>query len=263
MSISFLVGQMRVRLAGKTDVGQVRALNEDNLLVAKDKPLCVVADGMGGHACGEVASRIAVETIDRFYRDTEADVPSNWPFPMPKVQTELQRMTTAVKLANSRIYWTASQDTQKKGMGCTIDAIFFDKNRTYIGHVGDSRVYRLRNGHLEQITEDHSLLNDYRKIRDMSTDEIENFPHKNVVVRGLGLSEHVSVEILMDSYQLGDLFLLCSDGLNDMLSDEQIANLLIRAQDGLDAAATALIDSANAAGGRDNITVLLAQVEAP
>ena len=260
MSISFSVGRDRVRFAGKTDVGQVRAHNEDNLLIPDEVPVAVVSDGMGGHACGEVASQITVEVIDEFYKRTSGEHAKTWPFRIPQIEIEKNRMVTAIKLANSQIWDTAKAEKEKKGMGCTVEAIFFCQGRFYVGHVGDSRVYRIREGAISLVTEDHSLLNDYRRMKDMSDDEIRNFPHRNVVVRALGLAEHVAVDVIVDEYKIDDIYLMCSDGLNDMLEDDEILRIVEQRKKRLDGAAAALIDAANDAGGKDNITVLLAHV---
>lgn len=262
MSISFTVGAQRVRFAGKTDVGQVRALNEDNLLVPSEMALGVVSDGMGGHACGEVASELTVETIDEYYKRTQEDVAPVWPLRMPQIELQRDRVVTAIKLANSRIFETAAADAEKKGMGCTVDLIYFAQERAYIGHVGDSRVYRIRHGQMEQITEDHSLLNDYKRMKEMSGDEVENFPHKNVVVRALGLGEQVNVDVLVEEAAIGDLYLVCSDGLTDMLDDPTIAGIVAK-YDRLDSACSKLVEAANDAGGKDNITALLVRIEKP
>lgn len=261
MSISFRDGQFRVRFSGVTDIGRVRDHNEDNLLIPEDMPLAVVSDGMGGHASGEVASSIAVRTIDEYFRRTAADPPISWPFRLPQLHTERDRMSTAIKLANTQIYETGRGDPSKKGMGCTVDAMFFAQGRFYIGHVGDSRVYRIRGGQISQLTEDHSLLNDYRRMKEMSGAEVEAFPHKNVVVRALGLAEQVYVDILVDGYERDDVFLLCSDGLSGMLDDETILATSTRFAS-IDTAANTLVKLANDAGGNDNITALLVRIEA-
>ena len=188
MSISFLDNGLRIRFSGKSDIGRVRDHNEDDILLPSEIPIAAVSDGMGGHACGEVASHLAVETVDNYYARTCAEAPPNWPFRMPQLQIERDRMTSAIKLANTRIHETGLGDPSKKGMGCTLDAIYFSQGRCYIGHVGDSRVYKIRGNQITQVTEDHSLLNDYRRMREMSGDELDNFGYKNVVVRALGLS---------------------------------------------------------------------------
>ena len=260
MSISFQVGTQRIRFAGKTDVGQVRALNEDSILVPKDLALGIVSDGMGGHACGEVASALAVETIEKFYRsNVELSVPT-WPIRVPQIDVERDRMASAIKLANTRIFEAGRADSDKKGMGCTVDAMFVHQGRCFIGHVGDSRVYRLREGQLGLVTEDHSMLNDYRRMKDMTDEEIANFRHKNVVVRALGLGEEVGVDVLVEESVVGDRYLLCSDGLNDMIEDQAIAEIL-RQEKRLDAIAGQLVDAANEAGGKDNISALIVQID--
>jgi len=261
MSISFLENGLRIRFSGKSDIGRVRDHNEDDILLPSEIPLAAVSDGMGGHACGEVASHLAVETVDNYYARTVAEAPPNWPFRMPQLQIERDRMTSAIKLANTRIHETGLSDTSKKGMGCTIDAIYFTQGRCYIGHVGDSRVYRIRGAQISQVTEDHSLLNDYRRMREMSGDEIDNFGYKNVVVRALGLAEHVFVDVLVEEYQRGDIYLLCSDGLSGMLADPVIMQTCTRFES-LDTATNTLVSLANEAGGVDNISAVLVRIEA-
>lgn len=255
-----MVGRDRIRFAGKTDVGKVRAHNEDNVLIPTQSALAAVADGMGGHASGEVASAIAVETIEKYYAKTDEDGAATWPLRLPQIDIERDRIATAIKLANAQIFETGVKDPDKKGMGCTVDAMFFSQGRYYIGHVGDSRVYRIHRGQMQQLTEDHSLLNDWRRMKEMSGEEVENFPHKNVVVRALGLAEHVAVDVIVDEYHMGDIYLLCSDGLSGMLSDDEMNNIVAE-HESLDNACSTLVRLANEAGGNDNISVVLARVE--
>lgn len=257
-----MVGPHRVRFAGKTDIGLVRAHNEDSLLIPREMALAVVSDGMGGHAAGDVASRITVETIDQHYRDTARSGPQTWPFKLPSLEIERQRMSVAIQLANSNIFETAAADGSKKGMGCTVDAIYFNQGRFFIGHVGDSRVYRIREGRIQMLTEDHSLLNDYLRMKELSGDEGVNFPQKNVVVRALGLADQVNVDVIADAFQVGDVFLLCSDGLSGMLDDPALLEI-ITARDSLDTSCIELIKAANDAGGNDNITAILIRIERP
>ncbi|MBV1858804.1 MAG: protein phosphatase 2C domain-containing protein [Nannocystaceae bacterium] len=260
MSISFIDGNCKIRFSGVTDVGRVRDHNEDNFLVAEDMPLAAVSDGMGGHASGEVASQITVDTLRRYYTDTHETGADTWPFPMPSLHVERDRMAVSIKLANTIIHDTGKRDPSKKGMGCTADAIYFSQGRFFIGHVGDSRVYRIRGSQIQLLTEDHSLLNDYKRMKAMSGEETENFPHKNVVVRALGLAADVFFDILVEEYQQGDLYLLCSDGLTDMLDDATILATITRFQS-IDTASQTLVQQANEAGGVDNITALVVRVE--
>ncbi len=257
-----MVGSQRVRFAGRTDVGQVRDLNEDALLMPSEMALAVVADGMGGHAAGEVASQIAVDTVDQYYRTTQEQEQPTWPLRIPQLEIEKARMITAIKLANAEIFAQAAADSSKKGMGCTVEALYVSQGRVFVGHVGDSRVYRYRGGIIRQLTEDHSFLNDYRRMKELSGEDVVNFPHKNVVVRALGLAETVQVDLLVEEALVGDMFLLCSDGLSDMITDDQIVEVIASTQR-LDSVAHKLVDLANECGGKDNISVMLVTIEAP
>ncbi len=252
---------MKLAVAGRTHVGMKRAHNEDSLRICRDESLFMVADGMGGHASGEVASQMSVETIAEFFRATAEDAEMTWPYKMEKDRRyEESRVITGIKLSNRRIFESASRDSRLKGMGTTIVVTFFTEEMCYIGHVGDSRVYRFRDGKLIQLTEDHSLLNDYIKMRQLSPEEIEAFPHKNVIVRALGMKETVQVDIAQERPQDGDVYLLCSDGLSGMITDPGMEEIL-RSNDDLDAACETLIDEANQNGGTDNITVILVRCE--
>ncbi|MBU0551976.1 Stp1/IreP family PP2C-type Ser/Thr phosphatase [Myxococcota bacterium] len=252
---------MKLTSAGHTHVGMKRLHNEDSLKIFREENLFVVADGMGGHASGEVASQMSVETIGDFFRSTAEDGEITWPFKMEKGRHyEENRLITGIKLSNRQIHSSSTRDSKLKGMGTTIVAVFFMNDTAYVGHVGDSRVYRFRKGVLTQITEDHSLLNDYIKMRQLTPEEIENFPHKNVIVRALGMKETVQVDVMMEKPQDGDIYLLCSDGLSGMLTDPEMEAILNKESD-LDAACKLLIDGANHNGGTDNITVILVRYE--
>jgi len=234
-----------------------RSHNEDSLKVYRDENLFIVADGMGGHASGEVASQLSVETLTEFFRATAEDEEITWPYKLDKGRRYAEnRVVTGIKLSNRRIFESAARDAKLKGMGTTIVVTYFTEDQCYVGHVGDSRVYRYRDGELVQLTEDHSLLNDYIKMRQLTPEEIEAFPHKNVIVRALGMKETVQVDIMNEPSISGDVYLLCSDGLSGMVTDPQMADIL--SMDGsLDEKCEQLIDSANKAGGTDNITVIL------
>jgi serine/threonine protein phosphatase PrpC len=261
MSSSFPLDNMRVRFSGATDVGRKRNHNEDAFYLPSDTRLAIVADGMGGHASGEVASDIAVTTIVDYFQRTAEQQPITWPYKVDRDQrADVNRMVVAVKLANLEIFEKAQRDAALKGMGTTVVAIYFLDDTVIIGHVGDSRVYRLRDGRLSQLTEDHSLINDYIKMKRVTVEEAETWPHKNVIVRALGMKENVAVDIMNETPRVGDCYLLCSDGLSGMLTDPQMAQIVANEPD-LDAAVELLIRGANQNGGIDNISVVLARVE--
>ena len=238
-------------------MGRKRTHNEDSFALVESENLYLVADGMGGHSSGEVASRMAIETMAEFFAATSADPEATWPYKMDKARGyDENRLVTGIKLANRRIYEAAQRETRLHGMGTTMVAVLAVRDAMLIGHVGDSRVYRVRNGALEQLTEDHSLLNDYIKMKSMTPEEIESFPHKNVIVRALGMKETVKVDAILDSPKPGDLYLLCSDGLCGPATDEEIKEIVLKHKD-LRETAQALIDRANEHGGPDNVTVVL------
>jgi serine/threonine protein phosphatase PrpC len=261
MSTSFPLDGMRVRFAGDTNVGMKRAHNEDSLYLPESERLAIVADGMGGHASGEVASKLAVETIAGFFKTTQDEQQLTWPFKMDRGHRyDINRLVTAIKLANLKIHEQAQRDPNCHGMGTTVLSTLFLDDALIVGHVGDSRLYRQRESAFEQLTEDHSLLNDYIKMKHLSPDEIAAFPHKNVIVRALGMRDTVQVDIHVDSPRMGDVYVLCSDGLSGMVADEQIAEIC-RADKDLDAICEELISVANKNGGLDNVTVVAARIE--
>jgi len=262
MSTSFPLDGMRVRFSGETNVGMKRAHNEDSLYLPEAERLAIVADGMGGHASGEVASKMAVETIAAFFKATQDEQQLTWPFKMDRGHRyDVNRMVTAIKLANLKIHEQAQKDPRCHGMGTTVVSTLFLDDAIVVGHVGDSRLYRRREGVFEQITEDHSLLNDYIKMKHLSPEEIAAFPHKNVIVRALGMKDTVQVDVHIETPRMGDVYILCSDGLSGMVKDEEIADIATRERD-LDAACERLISMANQNGGLDNITVVAIRIEA-
>jgi protein phosphatase len=261
MSTSFPLDGMRVRFSGETNVGSTRDHNEDSFYLPTHERLAIVADGMGGHASGEVASRLAVETIVGHFQSTENDQELTWPYKVDRGQRfQTNRLVSAIKLANLKIYEEADRSSDCRGMGTTVVSTLFADGALLIGHVGDSRLYRLRGGKLEQMTQDHSLLNDYIKMKRLLPGEIASFPHKNVIVRALGMKPSIEVDVIVDQPRLGDLYLLCTDGLSGMVSDEELAGLAAGETD-LDKLCERLIAAANAHGGLDNITVVCARLE--
>lgn len=261
MSTSFPLDGMRVRFSGDTNVGMKRDHNEDSLYLPQSERLAIVADGMGGHASGEVASRLAVETIVNFFRETEEEQELTWPFKIDGTDRhDVNRMATAIKLANLKIHQEAQRNPACHGMGTTVVCTLFLDKALVVGHVGDSRLYRLREGMFDQLTEDHSLLNDYIKMKNLTPEEIAAFPHKNVIVRALGMKPSVQVDLVVDQPRLGDVYILCSDGLSGMVPDPQIADLVSSEPD-LDRMCDRLITMANNNGGLDNVTVVAVRLE--
>ncbi|MCC7539638.1 MAG: Stp1/IreP family PP2C-type Ser/Thr phosphatase [Deltaproteobacteria bacterium] len=245
---------MRVIAAGETNVGMKRTHNEDSFALIESDNLFVVADGMGGHASGEVASQMAIDTLREFFAATSADPEATWPYKMDKHRGyEENRLVTGVKLANLRIYEAAQRDPKYRGMGTTAATLLVVDDGIYIGHVGDSRVYRVRDRKIELLTEDHSLLNDYIKMKRLTEDEIKYFPHKNVIVRALGMKETVKVDTRFETPKPGDVYLLCSDGLSGPVSEDEILKICLETPD-LKEAVSRLIAKGNENGGPDNIT---------
>jgi protein phosphatase len=251
--------QLRIEVAGETNVGMKRQHNEDNFSILEEAGLYIVADGMGGHASGEVASQMAVDALKDFFISTSEDPERTWPYKMDRSRGyEENRLITGIKLANLRIYESAQRDARQRGMGTTIVVLFAVEDGVYCAHVGDSRGYRIRDGKIEQLTDDHSLLNDYIKMKRLTAEEIANFPHKNVIVRALGMKDTVKVDTRFEASRADDVYVLCSDGLSGPVTDEELLEIVQGAPD-LKQAASQLIQRANENGGPDNITVILAR----
>ena len=250
---------VRLRYAAKTDVGMKRAHNEDYFSLIEDEKVFIVADGMGGHACGEVASKLSGDVISEFYQHSK-DMDATWPYRYdPGLSYPENRMVAAVRLANARIFDAAQKNPNLRGMGTTIVGCMFVGDYVYVSHVGDSRCYRVSQDGIKQLTRDHSLLEDYKDARpDMSEEEARNFPHKNVITRALGMRETVQVDIKAHQIKSGDVYLLCSDGLSGMCQDEQILQVTVGAKS-LERAVAELVDAANRNGGTDNVTTLMLQ----
>ncbi len=263
VSTSFPLDGARVRFAGDTNIGRKRDHNEDSINVPEaGERLAIVCDGMGGHASGEVASRLAVELIVDHFTETGKQQILTWPYKVDRdMRKDVNRMVTGIMLANLEIWERSQREPRFKGMGTTCVAMYFLDDHLIIGHVGDSRCYRSRGAEFTQLTEDHSLINDYIRMKRVTPEEAENWPHKNVIVRALGMKESVQVDIITQQPKVGDTYLLCSDGLTGMVKDDQIQHVLMSEKD-LDRAAARLIQAANEEGGVDNISVVLARVEA-
>jgi PPM family protein phosphatase len=253
---------MRAVAAGLSDVGLQREHNEDSFVVLQEYDLFVVADGMGGHRAGDVASKLATDTISEFFRTT-ANEDITWPFHFDtNLSEEENRLLTGIRVANRQIYERSARSREYHGMGTTVVGAMFSpmKQRMYIGHVGDSRCYRIRAGQIDLLTRDHSLVNDYLLAMPDLTDEQKSELPRNVITRALGMQDQVVVDLHRDDPRAGDVYVLCSDGLSGMVSDEDIRHI-VSAADDLPEACHKLIDRANEHGGEDNITAILVKIE--
>ena len=228
-----------VEQAGRTDVGRQRTANEDSLAVRP--PLFAVADGMGGAKAGEVASAVAVEAVERARESGEP------------AEAELAGI---VREANRRIYDLAVADESRRGMGTTLTLAKVHGDDVSLAHVGDSRAYRMRDGELQQLTRDHSLVAELERSGQITAEAAEHHPQRSIITRALGPEPDVEVDTYTLAGREGDVFLICSDGLTSMISDDEVTSIL-RSASSLDAAAEALVRAANQSGGKDNITVIL------
>lgn len=250
---------LRAKAVGLSDVGMVRSHNEDCFHIDPALQIFVVADGMGGHSHGEIASRIAVESILDFVRET-ADHDKTWPFVYDaRLQRHSNRLRAAIRIAHDRVLRAIRQDGNLQGMGTTVVGLLLQGSVAAVAHVGDSRAYRLRGDRFELLTQDHTWVNEQVVAGHLSEEQARSHPLKNVVTRALGGDADVVVDVRECDAEAGDLFLLCSDGLTTMLSDAEIRDQL-RAEASLDALCSGLVRAANARGGLDNVTVLLARV---
>lgn len=253
-----------IRFFAATDVGRVRDHNEDNYLVDKKLALFVVADGMGGHAAGEVASALAVRTVHeeiRKQRQLIEDYESGATGASAvSARDVLNLLEFAVQRACARIHEEAAADSQKRGMGTTLSSIIFVGNKGFIAHVGDSRIYLAREDRVQQVTEDHTVFNELIKRGKLSREQIEKVAHKNAITRAVGVYERVEVDTLAIEVLPGDLFLLCSDGLHGYLDGNDSLQRILR-DVSAEEQAQAFIELANGAGGKDNITNIIIRVE--
>jgi protein phosphatase len=241
-----------------THVGLQREHNEDSFAVLTEYGLFIVADGMGGHRAGDVASRLATDSMAEFFRTTsQEDV--TWPFHFDtSLSEEENRLLAGIRVANRQIFERSVRSRDCAGMGTTIVGALYSKqkNRLFVGHVGDSRAYRVRGGEIEQLTRDHSLLNDYlAAMPDLTEEQRAELP-RNVITRALGMHDHVVVDLMNDDPQPGDVYLLCSDGLSGMITDDEILDIVSSVEDTAEICRR-LIAKANENGGEDNITALV------
>jgi protein phosphatase len=259
------MGRTTFSWAVSSDPGLRRSSNEDSYCTRPDLGLFVVADGMGGHVAGEVASRVAVEAIEIFIQETaSADKNRTWPFPFePALSLEANRLKAAFRLANRRIASAIADSNDLRGMATTASAILTGPEGACVAHVGDSRVYVLRDSHLDQITHDHSWVEEQVRAGTMSPTAARQHPWRNVVTRALSGGEDPEVDVTQIRPVEAERYLLCSDGLFSVVSDDQIAEIMADRRVPLEQVCQRLIDAANNLGGPDNITTLVLEVNAP
>jgi PPM family protein phosphatase len=254
---------MKIAYESLSDVGRKRKGNEDAIFVNPEQSLFVVADGMGGHAAGEVASKVAVEAINEFVCLTSGDDEITWPFGLDEnISYDGNRLKTAIRYANRRVLEATREKAEYEGMATTVAAVLVDEDTVNLGHVGDSRVYLFRGRALRLLTSDHSWVNEQLRSGIISADQARGHPLRNVVTRALGGRADLQVDMQAHKMQAGDILLLCSDGLTTMIGDEDITRVVEGAGSDLSRAARELIASANERGGEDNISVLLIKFEA-
>ena len=252
--------KVQPRASGLSDVGVIRSHNEDCFDIDPEHQVFVVADGMGGHSHGEIASRIAVEAIREFVSRT-ADEEATLPFDLdPRLGRHSNRLKAAIRVAHEKVIKAIRQDATLHGMGTTVVGLLVDADSAAIAHVGDSRCYRLREGKLELLTQDHTWVNEQVVAGFLSEEQARVHPLKNVVTRALGGDAEVDVDVREWRLTKGDLFLLCSDGLTTMLNDQEIFDRL-KGDGRLEDLCGRLVRDANSRGGYDNVSVLLVKIE--
>jgi PPM family protein phosphatase len=253
---------MNISFKALSDVGKKRKGNEDALYVNPEQKLFVVADGMGGHAAGEIASKVAVDAINEFVCLTGGDEEITWPFGLDEnISYDGNRLKTAIRHANRRVLEATREKTEYEGMATTVAAVLVDGDVANIGHVGDSRIYLLTADEFTQLTSDHSWVNEQIQSGVISPDQARSHPLRNVVTRALGGRMDLAVDMQTRKMNEGDLLLLCSDGLTTMVSDEEIERVLRDAKGDVEKGVEALVGAANEHGGEDNITVVLVKFE--
>jgi serine/threonine protein phosphatase PrpC len=251
--------QFEIEAWGATDVGMKRRLNEDVFLVDHEAGIYLVADGMGGHAAGEVASRVAADKIVETFRESPEEESETWPGHWdPGLSADANQMVDSILAGHYEVTQAMEDDAELKGMGTTVVVAYHPpgSNALVICHVGDSRAYRLRGGRLSLLTSDHSWVHEQVAAGFLSDDAARTHPLKNVVTQALGGSSEPKVDILETAMEPADLYLLCSDGLNSMLTDDEIGDI-VRQPGTLEEICSRLIFAANQRGGNDNISVVL------
>src|SRR2546425_7707672 len=254
---------MKIAYQAISDVGRKRKGNEDSLFLNPEQNLFVVADGMGGHAAGEVASKVAVDSINEFVCLTGGDEEITWPFGLDEnISYDGNRLKTAIRYANRKVLEATKEKSEYEGMATTVAAVLVDGDVANLGHVGDSRIYLLRDAKITQLTTDHSWANEQIVGGMISPDQARSHPLRNVVTRALGGKNDLQGDMKGHKIEPGDILLLCSDGLTTMMADEEIARVVVEATGDVEKAARGLGAAANARGGEDKITEGMLRFEA-
>jgi protein phosphatase len=259
--------RLRIVSAGLSDVGRRRKSNEDSFAIAAEHNLFVVADGMGGHAAGEVASRLAVESIERHISGSDPRKEPTVPASFRTVSGEeaslavpARRVLNAIRLANQEIVRSVRKDSSMRGMGTTVVIAYIHGGRAFIGSVGDSRAYLVRGSAIRQLTSDHTFVNEQVRAGTLSASEARRHPARNILTRAVGSQDDVEPDLVEQDLKAGDVILLCSDGLTTMVEDGDILQTVLSHPDDPEAGCRALVDLANDRGGDDNVTVVLVRV---
>ena len=252
----------QITAGAHSDVGNLRAANEDSFYISEEENLIIVCDGMGGQVAGGLASKIAVETVKDIYLNVKQDkIDKLFPDLDESLTGTARRLVAAVRLANRRIFKTAIKFPKLRGMGTTVAAITFDSSLATMVHVGDSRILRLSDNKILQLTEDHSWLNELIEDDEIDEEDIEAFSKKNVITRALGSSPAIKIDIHCEKYKKDDMYILATDGMHNAIPQEEIKKLIYKSKNGiLQKVAKFLIENAKAIDGSDNITVALAKV---
>jgi protein phosphatase len=249
---------LEIAATGRTHVGKIRTKNEDSFCIDTELGLFLVADGMGGHASGEVASRMAIEvvkeTYEKSYKDKNATLLGKRD---PRLSRVANRIVSSIRFANRAVFELSQKEYANIGMGTTLVGLLAQRDKIIQLHVGDSRIYRIRGGEALQLTEDHSLVTEQLKLGLLTEEEVKFAPAKNVITRAIGINKEVAVDIQHHAWVEGDTYLLCTDGFSDLIDTHEIPEIVERHNYDLDASNEAFIEAALDRGGQDNITVVL------